>query len=135
MVNTNPQREPTRDFQKKYCKRALTAAIFIGLITILAGFKSAGKGLVLGTLFSVANFIALAYLLPLNMHQKRVKASIFSFLSIVGRYALMVIPLILTLKMKDFYLPATVAGLFMVQITILVEQCIQAIKRGRGISI
>ena len=45
--------DPVRQTQKKYCSRAMTLAILISLGFILAGYKPIGKGLVLGTFFSI----------------------------------------------------------------------------------
>ena len=56
--------ESIREIQKKYCTRAITAAIFIGLFFIVAGQKPIGKGLILGTIFSIINFIIMGETLP-----------------------------------------------------------------------
>ena len=40
--------EPVRETQKKYCSRAMAAAILSAFVLILAGQKGLGKGLVLG---------------------------------------------------------------------------------------
>ncbi|MEW5910493.1 MAG: ATP synthase subunit I [Thermodesulfobacteriota bacterium] len=135
MENKNLRRIPIRDIPNTYCKRALAAAVIIGLIAITFGFNGIGKGLILGTLFSVANFIALALMLSQNTYQRRGKSSLFSFFSLSGRYLLMAVPILLALKLKTFDLPATVAGLFMVQIIILCEQAGHLIKQARKISV
>jgi len=63
--------EPIRQTQKKYCSQALVAAIIAGLLFILAAQKSMGKGLVLGTLFSVVNFVLMGELIPLRLGQSK----------------------------------------------------------------
>ncbi|MGD9273954.1 MAG: hypothetical protein PVI65_06270, partial [Desulfobacterales bacterium] len=59
--------ESIRRTQKKYGSRALAIAVIIGLGTVLIGQNSLGKGLVLGTLFSVVNFILMGETLPLKL--------------------------------------------------------------------
>ena len=120
-----------REAQKKYCSRAMAIAIFSGLAFIMAGQKSIGKGLILGTLFSVLNFILMGEMLPFKVSASRTRASAFSLIFILFRYGLMAIPLILALKLKQFNLPAAVAGIFLVQIIILGESVINFILPSR----
>ena len=96
-------------------------AIFIALALILAGYKPAAKGLVLGSLFSIINFILIGATLPLKFGASRRKASFLSLLSIVGRYVLLAVPLILAVKLPQFELTTAVVGIFMVQLVILAE--------------
>jgi len=119
--------ETVKGLQKKYCSLAVLAAIFIGLVMILAGQKPIGKGLILGTLFSVINFVLMGETLPLKMGKSRQKAFFFSLASIVFRYFLMAIPLFLAIKMNEFNLIAAVCGLFMVQFMILADHFVVSI--------
>ncbi|MBT8368063.1 MAG: ATP synthase subunit I, partial [Deltaproteobacteria bacterium] len=52
--------EAVKQLQKKIIQQALWLAIVAGLVFILAGHKPVGKGLILGALFSVLNFIFMA---------------------------------------------------------------------------
>jgi hypothetical protein len=122
--------ESVRDTQKKYGSLAVTAAIFIGLVMILAGHKPVGKGLILGSLFSVINFVLMGETLPVKMGKSKQKAFIFSLGSILFRYLLMAIPLFLAIKMEQFSLIASICGLFMVQLMILADHLIVAIFSG-----
>jgi hypothetical protein len=122
--------ESVKETQKKYCSLAMMAAILIGLVMILAGQKPAGKGLVLGTLFSVVNFVLMGEILPVKMGGSRPKAFFFSLGSIVLRYLLMAIPLFLAIKTDQFNLVASVCGLFMVQLMILADHLIVSISSG-----
>jgi energy-coupling factor transporter ATP-binding protein EcfA2 len=45
--------ETIKQIQKKYCFRAITVAIFAGFFLVLVGQKPVGKGLILGTFFSI----------------------------------------------------------------------------------
>jgi len=122
--------ESVRDTQKKYGSLAVTAAIFIGLVMILAGHKPVAKGLILGSLFSVINFVLMGETLPVKMGKSKRKALFFSLGSILFRYLLMAIPLFLAIKMEQFSLIASICGLFMVQLMILADHLIVAIFSG-----
>ena len=116
--------DSVKETQKKYCSLAMMAAILIGLVMILAGQKPVGKGLILGTIFSVVNFVLMGETLPVRMGRTRQKAFFFSLGSIVLRYLLMAIPLFLAIKTDQFNLVASICGLFMVQLMILADQLI-----------
>jgi len=122
--------ESVREIQKKYCSLAVLAAILVGLVMILAGQKPVGKGLILGTLFSVINFVLMGETLPVKMGRSRQKAFFFSLGSILFRYLLMAIPLFLAVKTDQFNLVASVCGLFMVQLMILADHLIASIFSG-----
>ncbi len=119
--------ESVKETQKKYCSLAVVAAILIGLVMILAGQRPVGKGLILGTLFSVINFVLMGEALPLKMGKSRQKVFFFSLSSILFRYFLMAIPLFLAIKMDQFNLAASICGLFMVQLMILADNFIASI--------
>ncbi len=105
--------------------------IVFGLLIII-GYKPMGKGLVLGALFSVINFILMAETLPLKIGPSRKKSAVFSLVSILVRFAVMAIPLIAAIKYEQFNLFAVIPGLFMIQAVILTDQLIQALKPARG---
>ena len=94
-------------------------AITIGLGCILAGYRPAGKGLVLGTLFSVLNFVLLGETLPVRINRTRKMTLLWSLGSIGCRYGLMAVPLLLALRLDQFSFLGVAAGLLMVQITIM----------------
>ncbi len=115
--------------EKKYGTTAITLAVCVALILILAGMKPAGKGLVLGTLFSIINFVVMGETLPGKISGSRRRAGIFSGLLLLLRYAILAIPLILAIKLQSLDIAATIVGLFMIQILILAEQAIYATTR------
>jgi ATP synthase protein I len=114
--------ESIRQTQKKYCSRAITAAIFAGLFFILAGQEAIGKGLILGTIFSIINFIIMGEMLPLKIGKSKHKTFFFSLGSIFSRYILLAIPLLIAVKFDQYNLISVVVGIFMVQFFILAEQ-------------
>jgi hypothetical protein len=113
--------ESIRQTQKKYCSQAMAAAIIAGLLFILAGQKPMGKGLILGTLFSVINFVLMGELIPLQLGHSKPKTYLVSFGSIIIRYGLLTLPLLVALKFEQFNLWTVICGVFMIQIVILVD--------------
>jgi len=85
--------EAVRETQKKYCSRAMITAIVAACVFILAGQKGIGKGLVLGTLFSVFNFILMAATLPMRIGKSKgltymlSLGSVFFSIYLIGRTA------------------------------------------------
>ena len=110
-----------RETQKKYCSRAMAASVFISLVFILLDHKAIGKGLVFGTIFSVVNFVLMAETLPARIGQKKRKTFLLSLGSIFSRFMILAIPVFVAIKFDGFNFPATVAGLFAVQIMIFFE--------------
>lgn len=120
-----------RQTQKKYCSRAITAAIFVGLFLILAGQKPGGKGLILGTVFSIINFILMAQMLPHRIGKTKNKTFFLSFGSIALRYFLLAVPLIIAIKLDQYNFISVVLGIFMVQFVILGDHLFSLIASRR----
>jgi hypothetical protein len=120
-----------RETQKKYCSRAITAAIFAGLFFILAGRAPIGKGLILGTVFSIVNFIIMGEMLPLRIGKSKNKTFLFSLVSIFSRYILLSVPLIIAVKFEQYQLISVVFGIFMVQFFILADHLVGLITAAR----
>jgi hypothetical protein len=115
--------------QKRYGTTSMMAAIFIGILFIVMGHKAQAKGLILGSIFSVLNFVLMGEILPLLVGHSRKKSSFISLSSIVFRHGLLAIPLILALKMEWLDFAATVIGLFMVQIMIMGDHLLKLYQR------
>jgi predicted lysophospholipase L1 biosynthesis ABC-type transport system permease subunit len=107
--------------QKRFGARALTIAIVLAVVAILSGHKALGKGLVLGTLFSILNFVLMAEFLPLRLSPDRRRAGAWAFGSLLLRYTLLAIPLILAAKSDAISFATTAAGLFMVPLVALID--------------
>ena len=107
-------------------------AIFIGLCCILAGYKPVGKGLVLGTLFSVLNFVLIGETLPLRINRTRKMTLLWSLGSVTARYALMALPLILAVRLDQVDFFGTAAGLLMVQAAIMGDHLLHVIPFRPG---
>jgi hypothetical protein len=124
--------ESVKQTQKKYGKRAIWVAIIIGLCFFMAGQKSVGKGLILGTIFSVANFILIGKTLPLRIGRSKRKTFFISLGSIFFRYALMALPILVAVKFEQFNLVAAIVGLFMIQFVILADHLVKLISSIRN---
>ena len=111
--------EGIRETQKKYCSRAMFVAIVGGLVLILAGQKGLGKGLVLGAIFSVLNFIVMGELLPLRMGKPKGPTMVMALLSIGLRYVLLAVPLVIAIKFDQIDIITAAIGIFMIQLVIL----------------
>lgn len=113
--------EAIHQIQRKIGSRAMVLAVIVGVAFILMGQKSIAKGLVLGSIFSVINFILIGEILPLIITTSRKRSVLFSFVSMLFRFLLLSAPLILSLKMESLNFVAAAVGIFMVQIMIMGE--------------
>ena len=123
--------ETVKQVQKKYTTLALTLSITVGLLFILMGHKPVGKGLILGTIFSVLNFILMGKSIAMSFGRSKAKTLSFSMGSIIFRYLLLAIPLITAVKYEQFNLVATILGIFMIQLVILTEHVLTLIPAMR----
>ncbi|MDJ0986511.1 MAG: ATP synthase subunit I [Desulfobacterales bacterium] len=124
--------EAVKQIQKKIIQRALWISIIVGLVFILAGHKPVGKGLILGTLFSVLNFILMAKSIAMKFGRSKRQIFSISLGSIIFRYLLLAIPLIAAVKFEQFNLVAAVVGVFMIQLVILADHLLTQIPTLRG---
>lgn len=99
----------------------MATAVILALVIIFSGQTALGKGLVLGTLFSVINFVLMGETLPLKFGRSSRKTFVLSMSSIFFRYLILAIPLVVAAKYEQFHLATTIIGIFMVQFVILAE--------------
>lgn len=121
--------ESIRELQKRYGSRAMILAIAAGLILILAGRAAWGRGILLGTLFSVINFVLMAEALPKTITAARKRSTLLSFGSVGVRYVLLALPLLIAYKSERFEVFGVCIGLFMVQIVLTGESLLKRIHR------
>ncbi len=122
--------EAVRQARNKYCSSTMIVAILIGCVFLFSGEKDVCKGLILGAVFSVINFVIMGETITSKIGKTRQRAVIFSFSSIIFRYILLAIPLIVAVKMKQFNLSAAIIGIFGVQIIILCEHIFNLMLPG-----
>ena len=113
--------ESIKETQKSYGSRAIWIAIAVGFGFFLAGYKPMGKGLVLGTIFSVVNFVLIGQTLPLRIGHSKRKTFVLSLGSILFRYMLLAVPVVVAVKYEQFDLVGTIFGLFMIQTVIMAD--------------
>ena len=123
--------EPIREIQQKYCSIAIIIAIIVAVCFILAGYKPLGKGLIIGTLASIINFILIGESIPLKLGYTKKKTFVISLGSIYFRYIILGIPIFFAIKIDGLSLIATVAGIFSIQILILSEHLAKLISSIR----
>ena len=102
----------------------MISAIVVGVILIVLGEKAIGKGLILGTCFSILNLILMGKSIHLTLGRSRNKAIMAALSSILFRYAVLAIPLVVAIKSVSFNFVAAVIGIFAVQIVTLVDYLI-----------
>ena len=124
--------ESVKATQKKYGSRAVWIAIIIAICFFLAGQKPVGKGIILGTIFSVVNFILMGKALPLRIGRSKRKTFFLSLGSIFFRYLLMALPVIAAVKFEQFNLVAAISGLFMIQFVIFADHFLKMISSIRN---
>lgn len=99
----------------------MVLAIAAGIALILSGHGSWGRGLILGTLFSIINFVLMAQALPKTIDAARKRSTLLSFGSIGLRYIVLTIPIVAAFKSPRFEVLGVCIGLFMVQIVMLAQ--------------
>jgi hypothetical protein len=124
--------EAVKQTQKKITRQALALAIIVGFVFILMGHKPIGKGLVLGAIFSVLNFIFMARSIGLKFGRSKGQIFSISIGSIILRYILLAIPLIAALKFEQFNMISTIVGIFMIQLVILADHVLTLIPSMWG---
>ena len=96
-------------------------ALVVGLIFILVGEKAVGKGFVLGALFSIINFMVMGKFIPMKLGKSRTRASFIASISLIIRYALLAIPLLISYRADALNFFGVMAGLFVIQLSILID--------------
>ena len=107
--------------QRRICSHAITISLMLASIFVLTNANALAKGLLLGTLFSIANFLLLGMSLPLTLGKTRVRAGLIALGSLLLRYGLLSIPMVVGLKSAAFSFLAVVAGIFSIQVITMFE--------------
>lgn len=120
-----------RQTQKIFCSTAMLFAIGAALFFFAMGAKPIARGLILGTLFSIINFMLMAWGLALQLDSNRWKSFWTCLGSIWVRYFALALPMIIALKFPAFNFFATAVGVLMVQLVILGRHVGQMIAATR----
>lgn len=120
-------------FQRRLAKRIFNGSVAVAVGAYLLGLVPEAKGLALGALFSVINFMAMGQVLPLQLAcgTNRRKATLVALGSMAVRMILLCIPLVVGWKSEMFSFWAVVVGLFAVPIGILCGNVVAALAGKR----
>jgi len=120
--------EAIKPFQRRYCGGALTAAILIGIGVYMAGWPTATRGILLGSLFSCLNFVLLGQSLTRKMTGNHRQGTLLALAAQLGRYLLWAVPVVVAVKWPAVDLPSTVAGIFMVPVCIILDSVFSLVR-------
>ena len=118
------QRKEINEVKKKICIKVLLLTLAVAVFFLILDEKTIVKGLALGSLFSMINFLLMGESIPLALGHTRVKAGVIGLASMVIRFLVLTFPLLVGLKSPSFNFAAVVVGIFSVQIVTLVEYII-----------
>lgn len=107
-----------KEFNKKVCGGTLFLGLLVSLLFLMLGSPAISKGFLLGTCFSVINFILLSSFTPIPLGYERKRATAMYFGSILIRYIILAVPMVIAIKSDKFNLISTIIGIFSIQITI-----------------
>ena len=110
--------------QRRISFWAFSSALILALVFILLQEKGIAKGLLLGTCFSIINFILLSKSIPMTLLRSRTGAGLVGLASIFLRYVILAIPLVVGVKLPSFNLIAVIVGIFAIQIVTLFDYII-----------
>ena len=109
------------DIQKRYGSRAMTLSICLALLFVILGYKDICRGLVLGGIFSTLNFALMGHFLRYRLDGNRKAGTQKALIALLFRYAILAIPIIISIRSNQYSFPATVVGIFMIQLVIMFE--------------
>jgi hypothetical protein len=111
--------ESVSDLRRKYCPTALFVALVIAIVLILSGQRDMARGLVLGTLFSILNFVLMSLSIQLRMQKSQRAGTVMSLMLVLLRFGFLALPLVVSIRYDNYHIATTIAGLFMVQVVML----------------
>lgn len=98
----------------------MLSGICLAVFFIFINEKAIAKGLLLGTCFSCINFLILGRSIVMTIGHSHPRAGLIAFTSMLTRYIILAVPLIVAIKSASFNLVASIVGIFSVQIVTLV---------------
>jgi hypothetical protein len=117
----NKPRMEVSQAQRRICSLAMLSALVVAVVFMLIQENAIAKGLLLGTLFSILNFVLMGKSIPMTLGRPRHMAGMIGLASILFRYLLLAVPMVVGIKSSSFNFIAVVAGIFSVQIVTLFE--------------
>jgi predicted lysophospholipase L1 biosynthesis ABC-type transport system permease subunit len=117
--------------QKRISSRAMVCALILGGLLFLLGERAVAKGLVLGTCFSILNFYLLGKSIPMALGRTRRTAGFIGLGSLLVRYGVLAVPLVVAVQSASFNFVAAAVGIFAVQIATLFDYIVLRLPLGR----
>ena len=114
--------------RKRYCSSAMAVAIVVGFLLIALDYRPVGKGIILGTLFSILNFILMSMSIPSVVDRSAGGGALRSLGGVMFRYVFMAGALYVGIRYDSYNVFAVAGGLFSVQLIILADSVV--LKRG-----
>lgn len=111
----------TKELREELCGITLLMGAVVSLSAFFIGSVSVAKGFMLGTCFSVINFILLSASMPISLGKDRKSASAVYLGSIFLRYGILAIPIVIAIKSTEFELISTILGIFSIQIVLILH--------------
>lgn len=124
--------EVIRSLQQRYGVGALSAGAVLGTAAYLAGYPAVARGLVLGSLFSVLNFLLMGNALGRKLLAGSAEGLFLAVATRAGRYLLWAVPPVLAVKLPFLDLTATIAGMFMVPLLIVLASVLSLSRGGKS---
>ena len=112
--------EQLLNFRRIIVLQILITAAVVATGTLLFGYVEAAKGFVLGSIFSLVNFLLMFHLAPSRLAKSGRSAKAHTALSLVTRMGLLAAPVYIGFHRPDISLIWTAVGIFNLQISILI---------------
>ncbi|MBU0514172.1 MAG: ATP synthase subunit I [Proteobacteria bacterium] len=125
-IEVSSEDESSRTLCRRISLKALGLTAVAAAVSLGLGYYPVALGLVLGAVVSVVNFWLMARMLPYRLNQSQARATAISYFGLLARYPLLAVPLIIGVLTPAVSFGAAAAGLFAVQLTILLDRIIPA---------
>jgi hypothetical protein len=108
-------------FKKRIVLQILITAAIVAVGALVIGQESAAKGFVLGSLFSVANFLMMARHAVNGLGESQGRATARRLFSLGLRMGILALPIYLAFRIPELDLLFTVLGVFNLQVSIILH--------------
>lgn len=114
------QHNEVKQVRNRICYWTMLSGICLALFFVLIRERAIAKGLLLGTCFSCINFLILGRSIVMTIGHARPRAGLIALSSMLTRYIILAVPLIVAIKSASFNLVASIIGIFSIQIVTLI---------------
>jgi len=118
-------------YQKLITLQILTQAALVALAAMALGYTGVAKGFVLGSFFSLANLLIMAWALPARLGKSGRRAGMESSFGLLVRLFVMGCPIYIAFRHPEINLISVIFGLFNLQFSVLIQSLV--IERFRPV--